>query len=174
MAKEYDITRTTGRCAACDREMQPGEEFVATVRQAPDDADVQFLRRDLCLGCWGASEAEAADDPDVLGTWRSRVPAPREKKKTFVDDEVLVGFFERLDGADEPAKVQFRFVLALILMRKKLLVYDRSDVDGAGGDVWTMHFRGADKPCKVIDPHLDEEQISSVSRQLGEVLEGEL
>ena len=33
----------------------------------------------------------------------------------FVSNEVLVEFFTRLAGADEPAKINFRFVLALML-----------------------------------------------------------
>jgi len=173
MAKEYNITRATGRCAGCDKEMQPAEEFVATVREAPEEAEEDFARADYCLACWQAAGEAAAAEPGVLGVWRSRVPAPREKKRTFVDDELLISFFERLEGTEEPAKRDFRFVLALILMRKKLLVYDRSE-PADGHDVWTMHFRGADAKCSVIDPHMDEEQVSEVSRQLGDILEAEL
>jgi hypothetical protein len=174
MGKDYNITKTTGRCAACEKEMAPGEEFVATVRPAPDDAEEEFARRDYCPDCWNDAKAEAEADPDVLGIWRSRMPRPKEKRRTFVDDEVLISFFERLEGSDEPARVQFRFVLALILMRKKRLVYDASEPAGDGQDVWTMHFRGSDQSCQVIDPHLEEEQIHQVSRQLGDILEADL
>jgi len=174
MATEYNITRTAGRCAACGREMEPAEEFVATIRQADEDADEEFLREDFCMGCWAGAEPDRAAAPDVFGIWRSRVPAPKEKKKLFVDDELLVSFFERLADSEEPARVQFRFVLALILMRKKLLVYDRSDRGDDGRDVWTLHFRGEKDAHKVIDPNLDEEKIADVSQQLGQILEGEL
>ena len=34
MAKEYNITKTSGRCVACQREMAPGEEYIATIREA--------------------------------------------------------------------------------------------------------------------------------------------
>jgi len=174
MAKEYNITRTTGQCGACGKEMQPGEEFVATVRPAPEETDEDFVRQDFCLPCWQPRTEDGAEDPNLLGVWRSRVPLPKEKRKTFVDDEVLIQFFERLDGAEDPAKRDFRFVLALILMRKKLLVYDRSKPGPDGCDVWTMHFKGAESPCTVLDPHLDEDRISEVSGQLGAVLEADL
>jgi hypothetical protein len=174
MAKDYNITKTTGHCTVCGREMQPGEEFVATVREAPEEAEEQFVRRDYCLACWPAAPDQEPGDPALLGTWRSQIPQPRGKKRTFVDEDLLVQFFERLEGAAEPVKVQFRFVLALILMRKKRLVYDRSEPRPDGCDAWTMHFRGSDDRCEVIDPHLDEDQIAEVSQQLGEILEGEL
>ncbi len=174
MAKEYNITRTSGRCAACDKEMVPQEEFAAAVLEAPADAEEDFLRRDYCMACWPEAEKDLAGRDDVFGTWRSRVPKPKEKKRTFVDDELLVNFFQRLDGADEPAKISFRFVLALVLMRKKLLVYERSRPGEGDSEIWTMHFKGDDATCEVIDPHLDEDRIAEVSEQLGAILEGEL
>jgi hypothetical protein len=175
MAKEYNITRTAGRCRACGRRMQPAEEFVATLRQADEDPQQEFLREDFCASCWDAAGDESRSAGGILGTWRSRVPSPKEKRrKTFVDDELLTDFFRQLEGASEPARLQLRFVLALILMRKKLLVYDSSDRAPEGHDVWTMHFKGERDTCKVVDPDMDEEKIAEVSRHLGDVLEGEL
>ncbi|HAU39179.1 MAG TPA: hypothetical protein DCX07_15875 [Phycisphaerales bacterium] len=171
MAKEYNISRTSGACKACGKALSPNDEYVATVREAPADDEEQFLREDYCLGCWPDDPARQPEG--VFGAWRARVPPPAEKKKLFVDDEVLINFFERLEGAEEPAKVCFRFVLALVLMRKKMLVYDRSEASG-GCDVWTMHFKGSEQAHRVIDPHMDEEQVAEVSRQLGQILEGEL
>jgi len=167
MSTDYNITKADGLCRACGKQLQVDEEFVATVREDGED----FRREDYCLACWEARGEQ--DGPDMLGLWRARVPKPAEKKKIFVDDEVLVNFFERLEGAEEPAKVGFRFVLTLVLMRKKLLVYDRSDRTGDGQDVWTLHFRGG-QTHKVIDPHMDEDRIAEVSGQLGAILEGQL
>jgi hypothetical protein len=174
MAKEYNITRTAGRCTACQQELAARQEFVATVREVagPDDED-ELVRQDYCLDCWGPAREATTADKSVFGIWHARAPAPKEKKKTFVDDDLLVNFFDRLEGADEPAKVQFRFVLALILMRKKLLAYDGIEPGQADGP-WLMHFRGSGRKCKVADPHMDEDKIAQVSRQLGEVLEADL
>jgi hypothetical protein len=174
MAKEYNITRTAGRCTACQQELAPQQEFMATVREVagPDDED-ELVRQDYCLNCWEPVREATTADKSVFGIWHAHVPTPKEKKKTFVDDDLLVNFFDRLEGADEPAKVQFRFVLALILMRKKLLSYDGIQ-HGDGDQPWLMHFRGSGRKCKVTDPHMDEDKIAQVSRQLGEVLEGDI
>jgi hypothetical protein len=213
MAKEYNITKTSGRCVACQREMTPGEEFVATIREtapaasraadaappkpaakaaaksaakaggksakaaaaaAPEEPEDQFAREDYCAACWAKADEQTRTSPSLFGVWHSRVPEPREKRRTFVDDELLVNFFERLEGAEEPAKVQFRFVLALILMRKRVLVYDRMDRLGDGQEVWAMHLKGSESHCQVVDPHLEEDRIAEVSQQLGSILEGEL
>ncbi len=169
MAKEYEIAKTSGRCSKCEKQLDPGVEFMATVREQ----DEQFSRVDFCMDCWATDESLAAA-PGTFGVWRTRVPQPQEKKKLFVDNELLINFFERLSGAEEQVKINFRFVLALILMRKKLLVYDGAKKSGDGTEIWNMHFRGSEAKVEVIDPKMNEDQITEVSSHLGEILEGEL
>jgi len=168
MAKEYEISKVTERCRRCGRELAPGEEIVATVRESGEE----FVRQDFCPACWDGEDSPRGGD--VLGVWRSAVPRPDQKKKLFVDDELLVNFFERLEGADDPAKVNFRFVLALVLMRKKLLHYERAEPREDGTELWKMRFRGSDQTVDVTNPNMDEEKIAQVSEHLGEILRGEL
>lgn len=173
MSKEYEISHPGDVCAACSKQLPPGEELIATIQPGEEkDGEELFVRRDFCTPCW-AARGEQLAGPDSLGVWHTRVPQLKEKKKLFVDDEVLASFFQRLEGIEDPARQQFRFVLALILMRKKKLVYDRSEATDAG-DVWTVHFKGQDGAYRVVDPKMDEDKITEVSRQLGEILQGEI
>ena len=99
------------------------------------------------------------------------MPEASQPKPTFVDNEVLVDFFNRLADQDEPAKISFRFVLALMLMRKKVLVYDGRQGGPDAGETWQMHFRGGSQRVEVIHPPLDEEKIAEVTAQLGSLFE---
>jgi len=168
MAKDYDIAKTGGACCVCGMDLAPGQKFVATVCESED----QFHRADYCMECWNNRKDQG--EQQVFGIWRTRVPAPTEKRKLFVDDELLISFFERLADADSDAKTAFRYVLALVLMRKKLLVYDRSDRMDDGTEIWHMHFKGSDQDHAVTDPKMDEQKVSEVSSQLGQILEAEL
>jgi hypothetical protein len=168
MAKEYQIAKWTGRCSTCGKELSAGCEFVAAVREGGQD----LSREDHCPSCWESRPKDAAGA--VLAEWHSRVPRKEEKRKLFVDDEVLIQFFRRLQSEAEPARQSFRFVLGLVLMRKKLLVYDRLEKLPDGRDAWQMHFRRGGEAASVIDPHMDADAIARASQQLGEVLEGEL
>ena len=166
MAKEYEIARITGVCTACSRQFEPEEEIVAAVSEQGD----QLVRQDYCPPCWEPRAAQEADK--LLGVWRTTVPRPQEKKKQLVDDEVLVNFLERLEGTEDPSKINFRFVLALVLMRKRVLIYDRMDKTADGVEIWTMHLKGSDAPLKIVNPQMDDEKIAEVSRQLGEIIPG--
>ncbi len=171
MAKEYNISKTSGACSNCESIMQPEDEYVAVVREVEEE----FRREDYCLSCWDSEDKSPdAESPDVLGAWRTRVPLPQEKKKLFVDDELLVNFFRRLEDAEDAAKLTFRYVLALVLMRKRMLVYDRMERTDEGVEIWQMHFKGSDQVEKVIDPKMDEDKIAEVSGQLGQIMESEL
>jgi hypothetical protein len=169
MAKDYNIRKTSGQCSQCETQLAPGTEFTATVSEGDDE----LIRKDYCDTCDESlgEEANAA----VLCKWRTVVPHPEEKKKLLVSDDLLVNLFERLSESQEESKINFRYALALVLMRKKLLIYDRMAADEEGREVWSMHFKGTDPSAEqlVIDPKLDEDQIAEVSNSLGEIMEGD-
>ena len=173
MVRDFKISKTQGLCAKCEKPLEPGEEIYALVRAGEEELE----REDYHLGCWDLSHNESfdsttQDDPNVLGVWKTHIPHPEEKKKLLIDNALLLNFFERLEGHEESSKLKFRYVLTLILMRKRLLNYEgMTTTDGV--DLWKMRVRGTDRFYKVIDPKLDEEQISEVSSSLGEIMEGD-
>ena len=167
MAKEYDIDKAAGACGQCGRQLRPGENLIATVKEAGEE----LKREDFCETCWAGGDR---DESALLAVWWSKVPEPQQKKRMLVDDDVIIGFFERLAEAEEPAKVNFRFILALVLMRKKLLVYERMRKEGDGREVWLMHFRGDERIHEVTDPHMTDEKIAEVSQQLNQIMEVEM
>jgi hypothetical protein len=160
----YDVGRPGGVCSVCQESLPPGTKIMAGLRETPTG----FERLDASLGCW-----EKVDLAGLLAFWKTSVPRPEARKKVFVDDAVLCELFERLKETTEPAKLNFRFVLGLILMRKRMLVYESSREEN-GRDLWTVRFRGKDEMMDLLNPRLDEQQVVEVSTQLGEILNEEL
>lgn len=160
----YEVPRPAGKCAVCDRDIPPGEKFIAALRETPTGLE----RLDVSPDCW-----ERCDRADLLGFWQTVMPRPEEKKRLFVDDQTLCTLFERLGDAAEPAKVNFRFVLGLILMRKRLVVYEQTRHE-TGRDVWEVRLKGQEARLDLVDPKLDERQMAEVSQQLGQILNEEL
>jgi len=110
----------------------------------------------------------------VFCYWKTKLPHPDQKKQIFVDDEMLMAFFERLERETEQEKINFRFVLALVLMRKRRLKYDSSQAE-ADKEIWRLRIVGSDKEfVEVTNPNLDEEQIEKLSSQIGQILQVEL
>jgi hypothetical protein len=85
----------------------------------------------------------------------------------------LCELFERLGTVTEAAKLSFRFVLGLILMRKRLVIYESTRNEGER-EIWVVRLKGRDDMLDLLNPKLDENQIREVSQQLGEILHQEL
>ena len=166
----YDVPRPAGVCAVSGRAITPGEKFIAAVRETPTGLE----RIDVSPEAW-----PGFDHGRLLGFWQTVMPQPEQKaKKLFVDDDVLCTLFERLADTSEPAKINFRFVLGLILMRKRMLIYETTrheqTTEGSDKELWTVRFKGRDDRLDLLNPRLTEEQVGEVSQQLGEILNEEL
>ncbi|HUO08861.1 MAG TPA: hypothetical protein VM008_11210 [Phycisphaerae bacterium] len=186
--------------ALCDRpleQLSPAEKKAEEPKGKKGEEKVEvspFVRLDFCEKCWaeGKRPADGAGGGGLtmFSFWKTTVPAPEQKKKLLVDDSVLMDVFARMEEKTEPQEIRFRFVLALILMRKRLLKYESSEpvqtpaAAGSGSqategsspppEVWRMIPRGSDKPVQVINPHLTAEQITEVSQQLSAILAEEV
>jgi hypothetical protein len=160
----YEVARPRGLCTICQKQIEPTQPLMAALRETPQG----FERLDVCLDCWNDF-----DKADLIGFWKTTMPLVEQKKKLFVDDEVLCQLFERLADATEPAKLNFRFVLGLILMRKRLIIYEASRNEGPA-EIWQVRFKGKQDQLDLLNPRLDESQIMDVSNQLGEILNEEL
>ncbi len=170
MAKDFKIAKTTGTCAKCSQLLPPGTDVIALAKMGEEE----LIREDYHVACWvEPMEMEASANKDVLGVWRMTIPEKEEKKKLLIDDALLMNFFERLAGQEDPSRINFRYVLALILMRKKLLTYQGMDRQEDGTELWKMKMRGSDQVHEVVDPKLDEFMISEVSASLGEIMQGD-
>ncbi len=161
---EWEIDKSVGQCYGTGNAIADGEEYFAALVETEQG----FQRRDFCVDYWEQQK------PEVYCYWKTRRPSTDKKKQMFIDEEMLMAFFERLAEETEPEKINFRFVLALILMRKRRLKYDSSKTDG-GNEVWRLRVVGRDSEfADVINPRLDEGQVDELSSQVGQILQVEL
>jgi hypothetical protein len=160
----YAIAKAEAKCQVCGRAIAVGEKLMAALRETP----AALERVDVCAGCWSGF-----DKAGLLGYWQTTMHPPTAKKNVFVDDDVLCELFERLGQAVDPAKVNFRFVLGLILMRKRRIVYESTRHE-AEKEIWSVRFKGREELLDLLNPRLNEQQVGEVSLQLGEILNGDL
>jgi hypothetical protein len=170
----FTVGRFTATCASSGRVLAAGEPIVATLCDAPsDEASVQgFVRRDFALEAWSAG----ARPGGMVCFWKTVAPAPDEKRRILVDDDTLLELFDRLEGDDRPQRIAYRWLLCLVLLRKRLLRHVRVDRDG-DAERWLVQRRGVDEttpPIVVLNPHLRDEDLQELAEHLGEVMQSEL
>jgi hypothetical protein len=160
---EWVINKPLGECHGTGRKVEPGEEYFGALVET----DQGLERRDFSVEYW------EKEKPPVFCFWKSKLASPGEKKALFVSDEMLMAFFERLAGETDPEKINFRFVLALVLMRKRRLKYDAGKMDG-GREIWCLRVAGEKDIVEVVNPHLDESQIEQLTSQIGQILQTDM
>jgi hypothetical protein len=162
---DFSLARPRGLCAATNQPIAEGETFIGALRDMP----AGFDRVDVKLTSW-----DAFDRTNVVAYWKMTMPKSTAKKKLFVDDTVLCDLLLKLADTTQIEKLCFRFVLALILMRKRLVVYENTRHDAEGREIWTLRLRGKDQPTfEVIDPKPTDEQIAAVKDQLAQIVNEE-
>ena len=155
-----DFTQNHGeRCSRCETVFEELQEYYSAIYERPES----FERRDFCSKCWPGGADE------MFSFWKRRVPPKEMKPKKFVDDEMLLDFFKRLDGATEELKVNFRYILALVLMRKRLLKFEGTRRDETG-EYLKIKLRRRDTLQEVFNPDLTEEKIGQVTDEIGHIL----
>jgi len=163
MAQDWQVEHSTGKCAVTGRPLAEGEEYYAVLFEEGES----FRRADYSLEGWnGPPEGSYCH-------FKTRVPVREKKKRLLVDNEVLVNFFNRLADEEDASRQRFRFVLALILLRKRILRYDSSEVRD-GREHWRMTMPSDHSTHDVINPRLTDDQVETVSQEISAILHGDM
>jgi hypothetical protein len=118
---DYQIQTNTRRCALSGRALEPGDRYFSVLL----DTGGSLERRDYCADVWSGPPAEA------FSFWSGRIALPEVRRLPPIDTELLMECFQRLAGQDDRERVRFRYIVALLLVRRKKLRL--LDSEGTGG-----------------------------------------
>jgi hypothetical protein len=140
--------------------LRPGDRYVTALL---DDGG-KFVRRDVSAGEW------TGPPEHTIAHWAARVPLHGEApRRPPIDDDLLAECFHRLDGAAEPGQVQFRYVVALLLMRRKRFRFEDVTKDAAGETLLLRDTKTGERYA-VADPGLTDEAMAAVQDEVFRVL----
>lgn len=108
MQFEFEIQRSTRRCAVTDRPLEPGHVCYSVL----EVEGASIVRKDFAADAWSGPPA------DAFGWWKSHVPEPTVKKIKLAPNDVLLNLFDQLN--DQPDCEDMRYVLALLLVRRRV------------------------------------------------------
>ncbi len=160
---EFEVAKPTGRCHATGRQIGSSERFFSALFEAK----AGFERRDFSEEAWKGPPEGA------LCHFQTRLPKKEEPRRLFVDDGALLNLFLNLAGIEEESKRRFRFVLSLVLMRKRLLKYERT-IHDASGESWEMRMVRDKSLHRVLSPALSDAEIEQLTGELGAIFSGGL
>jgi hypothetical protein len=158
---DWRVGRRGGVCAGCGAAFQPR----ATAVSALYEAGPSFERRDWCDACF----QDGARRGSPYSWWSAPVPEPEPKKAVF-DLGVAREFLQRLLRDEDPSRASLRWLLALLLMRKKAIAVEGTE-ERDGREVMTVRFPPSDDVHEIVAVEIDEAETERLREELGRLFQ---
>lgn len=166
---EYQIQPNTRRCAVTGRELRPGDRYFTALLEEGET----FVRQDFSAEAWQGPPQAA------FSFWTGRVPSTTEPAKPRFDDDLLEECFHRLENPAAPegetparsdaSRINFRYVVALLLIRRKRFRFERTLVDAGVEKLEIASARTGAKHL-VVNPQLTDEEMNQAQEEVFRVL----
>ena len=157
---EWEIKRSSNGCLLCNKEFSEGEEYYSALF----DENSIFTRKDFCTSCWNKGK-----ESGLFSFWKTKVPKKDKPAQAFINIEVLLDMFIRLEGNNETHQRNLRYVLALYLIRKKVFKL-KSLGKQDGKEIFTLYYPKEDREFIVDNPSLKEEEIDAITSEMSQLL----
>jgi hypothetical protein len=156
---EYEVQHGGRRCAKTGREFAPGETFYSLLLAE----GAELKRLDYAADAWeGAPE-------DAVGWWKSMVPDRAAARRHWAPNDVMLDFWDRL--ADEPDKQDMRYVLTLLLIRRRVFRLEEERRGPGGEEVLVVCCPRREATYEVPSAMPTAERIEEIQAELAKLLE---
>lgn len=152
-------------CATTERQFEDGEAFYTAL--FPDPESSGYLRKDFSIEAWD----ERPDDAEPpFSFWKTKYRAPVKEEEVEVTDESPEDLLRRLVEEDEEHTENARYILAVMLERKKQLVEADSQPTPTGILRIYEHRKSGDVFI-VKDPNIPLDEVEKVQEEVTILLE---
>jgi len=155
---DFDVQRCTRRCCETERDLEPGEIFFSAL--ITEGANV--VRKDFCLDAWDGPPERA------IGWWRSQMPAPNAKKVHWAPNDIMLNYF--LELADQPEKQDVRYVLTLLMIRRRIMRMEDTEFDEAGQEQLVVFCPRRDETYHVTAVSPSDARTQEIQEELAQLL----
>lgn len=156
---DFEIARCTRRCAATERELAPNEVFYSVLIEKGSE----IVRVDYSAEGWPGPPEGA------VGWWKSRMPGAEPEKKHWAPNEVMLQYFDQLAGDD--ARADVRFVLALLLVRRRVFRLEDAAADESANRELAVYCARRDASYRVPVVEPDAKRAQEIQDELARLLQ---
>lgn len=165
MHQAWNIKSRSHECARTGRAFVEGEDFHTAIHF--DRETGEFIRRDVCAEAWADEVAERVP----FSSWKSAFVKPETAppRPEITGRESAENLLRKLCEEDHANTENARYILALMLERKKLLV-PKETREGEQGRMLVYEHRRTGEVFIIRDPELRLGEIESVQEEVAMLL----
>ena len=168
MANEWEIKSRGKSCSVTGRDFAEGEVFHTLLYREPDNT---FRREDLCEEAWQERRKAflSGAEPAPFSSWKTRYEPPPPPPPESLGKQTAEALLRKY--MDEPGreKANARYILALMLERKKILKPVETKVEN-GERYLIYEHRETGEAFVILDPMLRLDQLDAVQQEVAALL----
>ncbi len=123
----------------------------------------QLRRYDYSTGAWEGPPKEA------IGWWKSQIPDRGADRMRWAPNDVMLQFFDEL--AEQPDKQDMRYVLSLLLVRRRVMRLEENEKDEQGREIMVLYCPRRETTYKVPAIAPEKSRVGEIQQQLARLLE---
>ncbi|MEW6158637.1 MAG: hypothetical protein AB1813_14490 [Verrucomicrobiota bacterium] len=164
---DWNIQSRAHACQACQKPFADKETYHTLLF----DQKQAYERLDVCHPCWSTQFSQGAvDRKGFVSYWQGIYVPPPAAPPDPIQKETAESLLRKLIEQNDPTHAGARFILAVMLERKRLLkVKAQLSEDGQRVFIYE-HVKSGDL-FKIADPKLQLDQLEEVQRDVAHLLE---
>jgi hypothetical protein len=167
---DWNIQSRAHGCQACHKPFHHKESFHTLLF----DQKHGYERLDICEKCWESQYSQGASDrKGFISYWQSVYAEPPPPAPDAIQKETAETLLRKIVETNDPQYSAARFILAVMLERKRLLKVKAQVAENNQRLFIYEHVRSGDL-FNIPDPNLQLDQLEFVQRQVADLLENGL
>ncbi|MEX1110715.1 MAG: hypothetical protein WEB31_02830 [Chthoniobacterales bacterium] len=158
MNQDWEIRKRSETCTLTQRPFRQGEAFYTALYREAD----AFRREDICDEAW----ADRPADPPPFSFWKSEFEFPPPPPPEPLANQDAESILRKLIEENADTTKNARYILALMLERKRLL----KPMESTDPDVLVYERTGTGETFLIPNPRLALSQVPEVQKEVSALL----
>ena len=158
---EWDIQSRADSCTNCQKAFVDEETYHTLLRMEASG----YQRRDLCGPCYANAPRDG-----VLSYWQGEYKVPAPPAPEPIHKETAETLLRKLVESSDPAHAAARYILAVMLERKRILKHRDTVREQNGDELLVYEHAATGESFTIPDPHLRLDQLAQVQEEIAAVL----
>ena len=155
-----EVPRPSRTCSVSHRDFRPNEPFISVLT----GENGLFVRTDIAAEHWSGPPDEC------VGWWKSSVKHAANNSSERGTGETMQSLFDRL--TTQPGEADTLYILTLLLLRRKLLRYEKETTDAQGNRLLEVYALHTDMSYQVPVAMPDHDRLEVIQQQLAGLTNG--
>lgn len=164
---DWNIQSRAHVCQACQKPFVEKQSFHTLLF----DERNGYLRMDICEECWKAQYSQGAvEKKGFVSHWQSTYTPPPAAPPEAIQKDTAETLLRKLVERNDPTHAGARFILAVMLERKRILKVKAQVVEN-GARVFIYEHPKTGDLFSIADPNLQLDHLEQVQKDVAHLLE---